>query len=67
MKERVLVSLDLCYVKELDTRRGIIPRSAYIRRIVENEFAAVEVQDRQVPITNYGMAQNPQDGGAVNV
>ena len=67
MKEKVIVSLDPCKIKELDEIRGIIPRSAYVRRLIENEITAAGDQNRQVSKTHNGMSQNHQNGGAVSV
>ena len=67
MKEKVMVSLDPCKIKELDEIRGIIPRSAYVRRLIENEITAAGVQNGQVSKTHYGMTQNHHEGGAASV
>ncbi|MCK4252679.1 hypothetical protein KAX97_14625 [candidate division WOR-3 bacterium] len=67
MKEKVLVSLDTATIKQFDEICGIVPRSAYIRRMIINEIAAVGVQSVQELKTHYDMAQNPLSGGAVNV
>lgn len=37
-KKKVIVSLDPCKIKELDEIRGIIPRSAYVRMLIENHL-----------------------------
>jgi hypothetical protein len=57
MKEKILVCLETKTIKKLDVARNIIPRSAFIRRLVENELNTVNgtlCQDATV----HGAAQN---------
>lgn len=67
MKEKVMVSLDPATIKKFDKICGIVPRSAYIRSMIINEIAAVEVQSVQELKTHYGITQNPINGGAASV
>lgn len=59
------ISEDL--LNQLNKDRDLISKSVYIRRLIENELNTVNNKIRQDSTIVYGMTQNHQDGGAVNV
>lgn len=66
MKRQMNIEIDSDTLSKFDVVRGMATRSAYIRKMIENEIAAANgnlLQDRTV----YGMIQNRHVGGSANV
>jgi metal-responsive CopG/Arc/MetJ family transcriptional regulator len=46
MKTRVSVSMDVDVLRELDQHRSLIPRSAYLERLVRESLATDSLSER---------------------
>lgn len=66
MKRQMNIEIEADILDKFDNVRGMATRTAYIRKMIENEIAAANgslLQDQTV----YGMLQNHHDGGSTNV
>lgn len=66
MKRQMNIEIEDDMLNKFDVVRGMITRSVYLRKMIENEIAAANGShdhDRTV----YGMLQNRHDGGSADV